>query len=1297
METNNENILKPNDTLYIRNALDFNLYIVNKKDLIEDFNKLFIQGDNEIKDQTVLNMLANPTILKIITVNDMVENKFEAIGTPVEINELTIDDISDFFEKIAVMVDELNTSKPIVEEEIQEEKDDKYVEARTYVEGAFNNTANSIVNILTMVYANCYDLDEVLDVLSPDTECKDIYIKKLYTKYSELNNLKYSNVGENPDEVYKEILNGSTYFPNLAYFYTNIKDTKGKKVYSLKNAGGMFKEYILDQFTKLYMLKPSFFNDEDTIDMNLAKLQSAYTNVIYFTENKNNNYYLHIYMDGNKYLKEDEVKTLFRALNPSIFENKNGKNTASPYKSIIKIIGDKERFEKKVKFAYEALQHKFKVLAEDPKLFENEGIPIGINQKDNSIIKYKTSLEQFDTTILAESRQGKGVLTLSILASYIGMGARFYYFDCKPDMSTMLQKLEVKYGVPIFTFDALQEFSANNAVKGAEAKETFVLEDNGEDDSGEIDTEETNQINLNKGAMHRLDIRNSKVNNEVFRKNNIFECGEYDKEESLFLMKHSQAIYYLKFLSITVAIEGYKMANQGNAETPEAEQKDIFIFDEINTANRLINSFIADLNDKIKGKKEEEIPKLYKRLRDFVLYISSGLSQHTESSGGKTQTEYIYIGQTLKRLVIEGSAKPKTLTLGTAKELAFLSPSVESPIGIFGVSKYNHNKDAGYKINLENRHFTIWGSNYTKEDGIDFKGLLTLNDDDITQDWWRGPKENLGINYADEEVAKEELERAYGADIDDNLALSKTSKVHKGTGFEGLAQMYCVRPDGTFDEERFKNNLSQSTIFADGVYAKMGRYQRVIDYIYDFSLDAFKPMSIATGANKSQFKDNYDMLEEKKQAHSSMDGGVFDPNAVNPDNCDVDGLIIDTTDSSNGMHNANNPNCCIHDWQQICNKIKEYGDIEKLYILEERIKAVTNSGIKVLETGEISIPNSVDFNVLTKTHQAIKALYLDKITYEIAKEEANEQGMDFAYEYLFKLNSSNISKVYFVQGGKETLINNEISEREALKKAQGAANMKLGIENYNREKEKTDNWQSSFGKAQGKNDLFLMKIAQNCSENLLKQYDKMTFVGFLKGTLWGGLATIYWGLANIFGGAINIKNAAINGVREASTNSKNNTTNYTTNDSNEALNKALQRVDEKRQEKKAQKELKKIKNKEKIIEKRDKALNDIKSVAKNKVVETFNGVKTLVRKDYDVANESEWFVEQLHNIKNRIDAFDFSQCGVARIDLEGYEEEIYNIIKNESTFLGKEITLDNETIDNAIFEITTKIGFKQNK
>ena len=72
------------------------------------------------------------------------------------------------------------------------------------------------------------------------------------------------------------------------------------------------------------------------------------------------------------------------------------------------------------------------------------GSPVEINLNNNAYVSIG---------IVAGSRSGKGVLTMSILASMLAAKCPVVYLDYKPDMAGIFWKLERKYNVPILAID----------------------------------------------------------------------------------------------------------------------------------------------------------------------------------------------------------------------------------------------------------------------------------------------------------------------------------------------------------------------------------------------------------------------------------------------------------------------------------------------------------------------------------------------------------------------------------------------------------------------------------------------------------------------------------------------------------------------------------------------------------------------------------------------------------------------------------------------------------------------------
>ena len=73
-----------------------------------------------------------------------------------------------------------------------------------------------------------------------------------------------------------------------------------------------------------------------------------------------------------------------------------------------------------------------------------KNIIIGVDLKNNIVTAPFT---KWLLPIIAGSRSGKGVLTLNMLLSVVGVGAPLFYLDGKPDMASLLWKLQERYGI----------------------------------------------------------------------------------------------------------------------------------------------------------------------------------------------------------------------------------------------------------------------------------------------------------------------------------------------------------------------------------------------------------------------------------------------------------------------------------------------------------------------------------------------------------------------------------------------------------------------------------------------------------------------------------------------------------------------------------------------------------------------------------------------------------------------------------------------------------------------------------
>lgn len=110
---------------------------------------------------------------------------------------------------------------------------------------------------------------------------------------------------------------------------------------------------------------------------------------------------------------------------------------------------NKEAFTQETLFAHEALE---RVYASGNKV-DMGSIVVGRKLSGELMAINLASPGSVVLSIQAGGRSGKGVLTLSILATMIGSGCPFIYLDNKPDMAALLWQLERQYGIRILSID----------------------------------------------------------------------------------------------------------------------------------------------------------------------------------------------------------------------------------------------------------------------------------------------------------------------------------------------------------------------------------------------------------------------------------------------------------------------------------------------------------------------------------------------------------------------------------------------------------------------------------------------------------------------------------------------------------------------------------------------------------------------------------------------------------------------------------------------------------------------------
>lgn len=124
----------------------------------------------------------------------------------------------------------------------------------------------------------------------------------------------------------------------------------------------------------------------------------------------------------------------------------------------ITFVMDKVKFSSLPLFAFQALEAVKRTGRPDW-----GSVVLGKKVSDDTILRRSfMSNTDFLITLIAGSRSGKGVMTLSMLASAFGAGYPVFYTDFKPDMASTIYNIANKNGVETFAFDGSGEAKTIN-------------------------------------------------------------------------------------------------------------------------------------------------------------------------------------------------------------------------------------------------------------------------------------------------------------------------------------------------------------------------------------------------------------------------------------------------------------------------------------------------------------------------------------------------------------------------------------------------------------------------------------------------------------------------------------------------------------------------------------------------------------------------------------------------------------------------------------------------------------------
>lgn len=507
---------------------------------------------------------------------------------------------------------------------------DIYKAGFLYDDSAIINSVNNIIDRLRDMYANLYT-DLPFGVLGPygdDGNPKAIYIQlnskekiagqntvetdvrrtmniqcnKIYRIIKDLDNTlkpvpyKYTDKAKDL-QVNEEWMRPDgtmiyNYWPvmqaRIAFGVYKVEEGKGISPelvgkFVRANSWTEYVQYFRNKITiaiKMFLTRLKANSEDewaDLIDIALGSIEAFYTNSILINKIDTEAFRYAVCLSGfnnPKSLKSyrsisEAIKNsdLFHIGSPSKYLIAGDKEKDGAYSGLIVL--NKERFIGSVGFAYKtvgkAVMHGAKISLDNAIIGQTfSGETRGISLNDNSC----TVLG-----IIAASRSGKGVLTLSLLAQMLACGAPVCYIDFKPDMAKLFWDLSNKYNVPVYAIDA----STN--MPGVDKK--------------------TKQPKKRPYPYTFGNSHNNKLLNDM---------AAYTKVSSMNasnLRKAFQFIPYVKSIYLMKAIATARMGNRGE-ELKTGSNKIYFVFDELQSLSAEIASVIDGLcsvsKDKTAGK-----------------------------------------------------------------------------------------------------------------------------------------------------------------------------------------------------------------------------------------------------------------------------------------------------------------------------------------------------------------------------------------------------------------------------------------------------------------------------------------------------------------------------------------------------------------------------------------------------------------------------------------------------------------------------------------------------------------------
>lgn len=519
----------------------------------------------------------------------------------------------------------------------------------------------------------------------------------------------------------------------------------------------------------------------------------------------------------NSELFESKLKASPTFSNASIVINTMGK-TRDTYD--IQIMQDFEKYLKEPAWGYKALEA-YMHNGKKPNIYS--GLPIG-RKLNGEIVEFKLDpSEKFLNFLAAGSGAGKGVLTLSILAACLGNGIPVFYVDCKPDMAEVFWNMADKYSVKTFAFD------------GARNEHPY-------------------------GYMATQGIPD-----EV-----------YEEFSGV-----ATTLVYLKALEWALIVA--KRRTITNNTSPEL----FFVFDESEVAQANVISVIDAINrvrnnpehkPKSKGDEGSETYKYATKLASWICKLDTDLSDFIKATARKGAVLSLFIGQSTladnwRSAKLNGqdiSLFGQVLRAGTV--FKFLGKGTSGPYGSDGAKITSQER-----MCINNYRFFLQAKGAKPGEGAEvFKTFLTLNSDNpddtcwkkgIGNDIWRKSGENP-------ELYHKNLARKYPG----GKQWSNEYGMHKGTGFEGLASMYCDN-----NTQVIADALQLSWDYSNSVMEELGlnkTYDNVGEFLYDFSENGL--FTVANAMDYDKYLESISSVNEEDE-FSLGDDDILETDVVEMD------------------------------------------------------------------------------------------------------------------------------------------------------------------------------------------------------------------------------------------------------------------------------------------------------------------------------------------------------------------------------------------------------------------------------